>query len=229
MRGRPRRHCHDNEQLRAMHEAGLSTYRIAERMGATHILVKKWLAAAGLEYAPKQKKRAPDELKWATILFAPGLGKRVQPKLYMAWDNMKKRCAGRPKYHVSYGSKGIKVCDEWRDSYATFRSWAIANGFRKGLSLDRIDNDGNYEPANCRWTTPFVQSVNSRRTHILTLGGVTKPLPIWARDLDMPIDLLRSRKHQGWTDEQILTTPPLTPGQWREGVQHKKRGRRAAN
>jgi hypothetical protein len=207
MRGRPRRHCHDNEQLRAMHEAGLSVYRIAERMDANHILVKKWLAAAGLEYAPKQKARRGSELKWGTILFSPTLGKRVQPKLYMAWDNMKKRCAGRPKYHRSYGSKGIKVCDEWRDSYATFRAWALSHGYRKGLSLDRIDNDGHYEPGNCRWATPFIQSVNSRQTHMLTMHGVTKPLPIWAVELNLSMTLLRSRLKAGWTHEQILTTP----------------------
>ena len=78
--------------------------------------------------------------------------------LYKVWDGMKYRCysPNAPQYH-NYGSRGITMCDEWHKSYRAFRDWAISNGYQPGLSLDRIDNDGNYEPSNCRWTDSVAQ------------------------------------------------------------------------
>lgn len=136
-------------------------------------------------------------------------GRRVRAKLYDIWDGMKTRChtpSNGSYYH--YGARGIRVCDEWRRSYDSFRAWAIAHGFRKGMTLDRYPNqNGNYEPANCRWATREEQTYNSSRCHSLTLNGVTKILPIWAKELGFTPDLLRSRRSAGWSDEQILTTP----------------------
>lgn len=201
----------------------MSTYRIAERMGATHMLVKKWLAAAGLEYTPKQKKRTGAELKWGTIVFSSSPGRRVSPKLYRAWVKMRERCRGHEAHHRrSYLEKGITVCAAWL-VYESFRKWALANGFRKGLSLDRINGNGNYEPTNCRWATKREQQNNTSRTHILTLNGVSKPLTHWAAELGLNPVLLRSRMNHGWTDEQALTIPH---GKARPGG--KPRGRAAA-
>lgn len=74
--------------------------------------------------------------------------------LYSVWKDMKRRCHNprRRKYPV-YGGRGIIVCDEWKDNFKTFYDWAMNNGYKKGLSIDRIDNDGNYEPSNCQWIT----------------------------------------------------------------------------
>jgi hypothetical protein len=154
-------------------------------------------------------------------------GSRKKIRLYIIWESMIQRCHN-PKQtsYYRYGGRGIRVCDAWRKSYAEFRAWAVSHGYAKGLTLDRREASGNYEPDNCRWIPAREQQWNQRNNHRLTLNGVTKTLPVWAHELGMSPDLLRSRKTNGWTDEQILTTPLLPTGIWREGVQHQPRGRR---
>ena len=153
-------------------------------------------------------------------------GSRKKVRLYIIWESAIQRCHN-PKQtnYYRYGARGIRVCAEWRD-YATFRAWAVSHGYAKGLTLDRKESSGNYEPDNCQWIPAREQQWNQRNNHRLTLNGVTKTLPLWANELGMSPDLLRSRKANGWTDEQILTTPVLPTGIWREGVQHQPRGRR---
>lgn len=83
-------------------------------------------------------------------------------KLYQAWCDLKQRCYN-PKTHNyhRYGGRGITVCDEWRNSFDLFRDWAIQNGYLEGLQIDRENNNGNYEPDNCRWVTCKINSRNS--------------------------------------------------------------------
>jgi len=82
--------------------------------------------------------------------------------LYKRWTGMLQRCENpNNSAYGNYGGRGISVCDEWHD-YIVFKEWALANGYKKGLSIDRIDNDGNYGPDNCRWTTYAVQLSNRR-------------------------------------------------------------------
>ena len=91
--------------------------------------------------------------------------------LYFTLLRMKTRCYN-PKYdfYDYYGGRGIKVCDEWLNSYEAFYNWAMSNGYKKGLSIDRIDVNGNYEPSNCRWATPSQQSANQRKCSLNTSG-----------------------------------------------------------
>lgn len=88
---------------------------------------------------------------------------RHNERLYRIWCNMKSRCYNPnfPKWQ-SYGKLGVKVCDEWKNSYLSFKEWSVNNGYAPELSLDRIDVEGNYCPINCRWTTPHVQCCNQR-------------------------------------------------------------------
>ena len=85
-------------------------------------------------------------------------------RLHRIWTAMKRRCSrksqqGNYKY---YGGRGIDVCYEWRVSYQAFRSWALANGYQENLTIDRKDNNGNYEPSNCQWIT---RSENVRKSN----------------------------------------------------------------
>lgn len=86
-------------------------------------------------------------------------------KLYQVWQGMKQRCSNPD--HVGYrhyGGRGVIVCEEWGGSYEAFRDWANANGYAAGLTLDRENNDGDYEPSNCRWATWTVQNNNKRNS-----------------------------------------------------------------
>ncbi len=84
-------------------------------------------------------------------------------KLYYVWQRMKQRCHyPKSKDFSFYGGRGITVCEEWKNNFQAFYDWAMSNGYFDGLTLDRIDVNGNYEPSNCRWVTMKVQCNNRR-------------------------------------------------------------------
>lgn len=93
-------------------------------------------------------------------------------RLYGVWCGMRSRCH-KPTSNVyhRYGGRGIKVCDEWRNDFRSFYDWAISHGYKYGLSIDRIDNNGNYEPSNCRWATAKEQNNNTRRNRYVYVNG----------------------------------------------------------
>lgn len=86
-------------------------------------------------------------------------------RLHNIWTNIKQRCYNRKNTdYKNYGERGIAVCNEWKNSFEAFYEWAMANGYSDDLTIDRIDNDGNYEPSNCRWATKMEQRHNRRDT-----------------------------------------------------------------
>ena len=102
-------------------------------------------------------------------------------RLYCEWLNMKSRCNNKNnKYYKIYGGRGITICDEWSKNYLKFKEWAIANGYQDNLTIDRIDNNGNYEPTNCRWATWKEQANNTRRTIKYEFGNLKLSIKQWA-------------------------------------------------
>ena len=126
------------------------------------------ISKLGLEMSKLEIKKdvfhVPQKLK------ATKHGMRKHP-LNTTISNMVQRCENPKKeFYPDYGGRGIKVCEEWRNSRETFFNWAIQNRWEEGLTIDRIDNDGNYEPSNCRWVTPTIQSRNKRMPKNNTSG-----------------------------------------------------------
>lgn len=134
-------------------------------------------------------------------------------RLYQIYVHMCRRCYYEKYvlYH-RYGGRGITVCDEWLNSYESFKEWALKNGYDynapKGqCTIDRINNDGNYEPNNCRWATIKEQSNNKSQNVLLTANGETHNMQQWADILGTKHATLESRYRRGWSDERIINTP----------------------
>lgn len=128
---------------------------------------------------------------------------------YSAWNSMISRCNGvgsrGKKYYLG---RGIKVCDRWRGPYGYVNFFAdMGKKPHPKLELDRIDNDGNYEPGNCRWATRRQQVNNSSRVIMITIGGVTQNISEWCRQIGMSQSTYRSRRMIGLTPEQTITIP----------------------
>lgn len=127
-----------------------------------------------------------------------------EPRLYRIWRAMRQRCLNEDDAAFPrYGGRGISICPEWAD-YANFHAWAVVSGYRDDLTIDRIDNDGNYEPGNCRWATYTEQARNVRRNRLVTYRGVTKSLVEWSEILGVEASALRYRL-ENWTIERAMT------------------------
>ena len=120
---------------------------------------------------------------------------------------MKLRCYN-PKYKTyhRYGGRGIKICDEWLQDFMNFYNWAMNNGYIEGLWIERIDNNGNYEPSNCKWATRKEQCQNREQTIKITYNNQTLCLSEWARITGIKFKTLQSRYKSGWDVEKMLTT-----------------------
>lgn len=101
--------------------------------------------------------------------------------LFYVFSAMKYRCLhSKCKAYADYGGRGIIVCEEWVSDFSAFYNWAISNGWGIGLTIDRTNNDGNYEPSNCRWVTQSENMLNTRRKILIKHGDETKTLYDWA-------------------------------------------------
>ena len=129
-------------------------------------------------------------------------------KLYAVWRAMRQRCSSPSvKAYKNYGGRGIRVCEEWDESFEAFRDWSKQNGYKVGLTIDRIDVNGNYEPQNCRWVSRAVQSNNTRRTRRITYNGEMHSLYEWAQITGLNYNTLIGRiYHYGWPVSEALET-----------------------
>lgn len=130
-------------------------------------------------------------------------------RLYKIYQQMIARCYKEySSKYSTYGARGINVCDEWlgENGFVNFYNWAMDNGYRDNLTIDRKDNNGNYCPQNCRWATAKEQANNTRSTVFLTYRGETKSASEWAEITGIRQGTLTRRKRDGWTDEQCIET-----------------------
>lgn len=118
-------------------------------------------------------------------------------RLYRIWQGAKRRCNDKNSAcYDRYGGRGITVCEEWNNSFVPFYEWAINNGYTEELTLDRIDNNGNYEPSNCRWATMQEQSNNRRSNIKITIGNATKTLMQWCEIFEVDYQTVKARYHR---------------------------------
>lgn len=129
--------------------------------------------------------------------------------LYNCWVTMRQRCNNlfNPKY-PRYGARGIKVCEEW-NSFENFKTWAVNNGYEFGLTLDRENNNEGYNPSNCRWVTPKIQSNNTRRNIKLQVYGEIKTVAEWTKDSRCSVNdqTIYKRLNNGWAAHDAISQP----------------------
>ena len=137
-------------------------------------------------------------------------GTRHSRGLYQVFRNMIERCHNpNVKRYKDYGGRGISVCEEWRGSWKLFHDWAVSSGYNSDLKLDRIDNNGNYEPSNCKWSDNLSQANNKRNNRFITFRGETKTLMQWARETGIRRERIADRLRYGWSVDRALTEKPI--------------------
>ena len=135
-------------------------------------------------------------------------------RIYSIWKNMKCRCntPSASKYYL-YGGRGITVCEEWKNNFMNFYNWAMSNGYKDNLTIDRINPDGNYEPENCRWATYKEQnshlSGNKEKFSevIIKYKGKKKNITEWGKEIGINPKTLHARYERGWDIKRMLETP----------------------
>ena len=126
---------------------------------------------------------------------------KTNTRLYNIWQMMKTRCENIE--YARYAGRGIRVCDEWSE-FEAFHDWAVKNGYEENLTIDRIDNDGNYEPTNCRWAT-YIEQQNNTSLNVKTeIRGEIVTLAEAARKYNVNYSALYYRFKQGLRGEELL-------------------------
>lgn len=137
-----------------------------------------------------------------------GRGRKLsagERRSYMTWQAMTQRCSNpkSPKWH-RYGERGIAICERWRK----FDNFLADMGERpKGMTLDRINNDGDYEPSNCRWATPMTQGNNRGNNRIVKVGDETMTISEASRRLGGGRSSVRYRLSNGWSEQDAVSIP----------------------
>lgn len=141
---------------------------------------------------------------------------------------MKTRCYN-PKYdsYCNYGGRGISICDEWLDKkigFVNFYKWSIENGYEEHLTIDRVNNDGDYEPSNCRWISKHDQSYNRRTNVVIDINGVKKTINEWSVESGIDRRTIAWRFKNGKENDNLLSC--VTSANMMSGIKgitwHKK-------
>lgn len=126
---------------------------------------------------------------------------------YRAWRHLFDRCdSPKCREYINYGGRGIGICNRWRDSFDNFLRDMGHKPFPEA-AIDRIDNNGDYTPENCRWVTASQNNMNRRNNRILTYNGVSKALTEWARESITTVSTFSSRINRGWSVHDAMTKP----------------------
>lgn len=147
------------------------------------------------EAAPKNRKKTHGE---------------TGTRLYRIWATMKARASNpHSNCYKHYGGKGIIVCAEWRDSFENFRDWAMSSGYRDDLTIDRVDNNGDYDTVNCVWSTYKTQANNRSNNRMLNIHGHVRTLSEWATIAGISAATLAWRIDNGWPAEDLFIAANL--------------------
>lgn len=129
-------------------------------------------------------------------------------RIYGIWLQMKNRCYNtNTERFKDYGGRGISICEEWRNDFKSFYNWSMSNGYKEGLTIDRINNDGNYEPKNCRWVEIKIQNRNARSNHLITYKNETRCISEWVEITGISRSVITNRLKYGWDIERIFSIP----------------------
>lgn len=198
----------------------LTTMRVVEHKGRNHVLCRcdcgaerpytKFDLEAGkvLSCGCLIAEKAHESKNLAHGHAAPRNGGRTST--YIIWTNMLQRCENtNDGGYARYGGRGIKVCERWH----RFENFLADMGERpSGLTIDRIDNDGDYTPENCRWASPREQANNKRSCRILEHAGLRMTMVMWARHLGLDYDSLRGRIYRGASFARAIKETPHARG-----------------
>lgn len=139
--------------------------------------------------------------------------KKIRKRIMVVLSGMQQRCYNpKAKGYEDYGGRNIRICKDWYDEELNIRrtepfmKWAMENGYEFGLQIDRIDNNGNYEPANCRFVTPMVNGRNKRNCKPITYKGETLCASEWAERLGIPKYIIMQRIKKGFPIEKVLSS-----------------------
>lgn len=135
----------------------------------------------------------------------------TETRLYHIWCTMKARCYRKTaQKYQRYGGRGIVMCEEWKNDFQSFYDWSMANGYQDNLSIDRIDNDGNYYPSNCRWADARTQANNTSSNIYFEYNGERKTLSQLAREHNIKPSIVSGRIKRGWDVKRAIETPRIT-------------------
>lgn len=136
-------------------------------------------------------------------------------RIYRIYRSMLDRCNNpKSQSYRLYGGRGIKVCDEWMDvsGFEHFYEWSLKNGYDDSLTIDRENNNGNYEPLNCRWVSYLVQENNTSKNHFVTYENETHTIAEWSRIKGINVSTLRNRVLKGWDNDRLFIPPQNSKG-----------------